>query len=70
LGLQKLKAMGIRRVVLKSDSQVIIGQVYKNSKARDLKLENILTLSKGWKLPSKDFQLKISQEGIMNKQTC
>jgi ribonuclease HI len=44
LGLQKLKAMGIRRAVLKSDSQVIIGQVDKSSKARDPKLEkNILT---------------------------
>jgi ribonuclease HI len=42
LGLQKLKAMGIRRVVLKSDSQVITGQVDKSSKARDPKLEKYL----------------------------
>jgi ribonuclease HI len=41
LGLQKLKAMGIRRAVLKSDSQVIIGHVNKSSKARDPKLEKI-----------------------------
>jgi hypothetical protein len=34
--------MGIRRVVLKSDSQVIIGHVDKSSKARDQKLEKYL----------------------------
>jgi hypothetical protein len=39
LGLWKLKAMGIRRVVLKTDSQVISGHVDKSCKARDLKLE-------------------------------
>jgi ribonuclease HI len=33
LGLRKLRAMGIRRAVLKSDSQVITGQVDKRSKA-------------------------------------
>jgi ribonuclease HI len=38
LRLQNLKAMGIRRAVLKSDSQVIIGQVDKSSKARDPKI--------------------------------
>jgi ribonuclease HI len=42
LGLRKLKAMGIRRVVLKSDSQVIIGHVDKSSKAKDPKLEKYL----------------------------
>ena len=39
LGLRKLRAMGIRRVVLKYDSQVNTGHVDKWSKARDLKLE-------------------------------
>jgi ribonuclease HI len=39
LGLQKLRTMGIRRAVLKSDSQVITGQIDKSSKARDPKLE-------------------------------
>jgi hypothetical protein len=38
LGLRKLKAMEIRRAILKSDSQVISGHVDKSSKARDLKL--------------------------------
>jgi ribonuclease HI len=42
LGLRKLKAMGIRRVILKTDSQVISGHVDKNRKARDLKLEKYL----------------------------
>jgi ribonuclease HI len=37
LGLRKLRAMGIRRAVLKSGSQVITGYVDKSSKARDLK---------------------------------
>jgi hypothetical protein len=35
LGLRKLKAMGIRRPILKTDSQVISGHVDKSSKARD-----------------------------------
>jgi ribonuclease HI len=42
LALQKIKAMGIRRAVLKSDSQVITGHVDKSSRARDPKLEKYL----------------------------
>jgi ribonuclease HI len=42
LGLQKLKAMGIRRAMLKTDSQVIPSHVDKSSKARDPKLEKYL----------------------------
>jgi ribonuclease HI len=42
LGLRKLKAMGIRRTILKSDSQIITGHVDKSSKARDTKLEKYL----------------------------
>jgi ribonuclease HI len=42
LGLRKLKAMGIRRAILKSDSQVISGHINKSSKARDPKLEKYL----------------------------
>jgi ribonuclease HI len=42
LGLWKLKAMGIRRAILKTDSQVISGHVNKSSKARDPKLEKYL----------------------------
>jgi ribonuclease HI len=42
LGLRKLWAMGIRRAILKTDSQVISGHVDKSSKARDPKLEKYL----------------------------
>jgi ribonuclease HI len=42
LGLRKLRAMGIRRAILKTDSQVISGHIDKSNKARDLKLENYL----------------------------
>jgi hypothetical protein len=42
LGLRKLKAMRIRRAILKTDSQVISGHVDKSSKARDPKLEKYL----------------------------
>jgi ribonuclease HI len=42
LGLRKLRAMGIRRAILKTDSQVISGHIDKSSKARDLKLEKYL----------------------------
>jgi hypothetical protein len=42
LGLRKLNAMGIRRAVLKTDSQVISGHIDKSCKARDPKLEKYL----------------------------
>jgi ribonuclease HI len=42
LGLRKLKAMGIRRAVLKIDSQVISGHVDKSCMVRDPKLEKYL----------------------------
>jgi ribonuclease HI len=42
LGLRKLKAMGIRRAVLKTDSQVISSHIDKSCKARDPKLEKYL----------------------------
>jgi ribonuclease HI len=42
LGLRKLKAMGIIREILKSDSQVISGHVDKSSKTRDPKLEKYM----------------------------
>jgi ribonuclease HI len=42
LGLRKLRAMGIRRAILKTDSQVIASHVDKSNKARDPKLERYL----------------------------
>jgi ribonuclease HI len=41
LGLRKLKAMGVRREILKSNSQVIIGQVDKSSKAKKLNIRKV-----------------------------
>jgi hypothetical protein len=56
LGLRMLKAMGIRRAVLKTDSQVISGHVDKSSKARDLMLEkNTWIQSEDWRLLLKGF---------------
>jgi hypothetical protein len=42
LGLRKLKALGIRRAILKFDTQLIIGHVIKSSKVMDSKLEKYL----------------------------
>jgi hypothetical protein len=39
IGLRKLKAMGVRRTILKSDSQVITSQVDKSSKVKSPGLE-------------------------------
>jgi ribonuclease HI len=44
LGLRKLRAMGIRKAILKTDSQVISGHVDKSSRARDPKLERYLDI--------------------------
>ena len=70
LGLQKLKTVGIRRAILKSDSQVITGHVDKSSKVKDPKLEKYLDTVRRMEASFKGFSVKISQEGIMNKQTC
>jgi ribonuclease HI len=72
LGLRKLKAMGIRRAILKTDSQVISGHIDKSSKARDPKLEKYLdTVRRLFKnILSKDFLLRIFQEGKMSMLIC
>jgi ribonuclease HI len=44
LGFPKLRAMGIRRAILKTDSQVISGHIDKSSKAKDPKLEKYLDI--------------------------
>jgi ribonuclease HI len=44
LELRKLKTMGIRRAILKSDSQVITGHIDKSNKASDPKLEKYLDI--------------------------
>jgi hypothetical protein len=57
LGLRKLKAMEVRRAILKSDSQVITGQVDKSSNTKNSTLEKYLDkMSEEWRLPSKGSQ--------------
>jgi hypothetical protein len=50
--------MGIRRAILKIDSQVISGHIDKSSKARNPKLEKISIQFEGWRLLSKVFSVK------------
>jgi ribonuclease HI len=58
LGLRKLKAMGIRRAILKTDSQVISGHVDKSSKARDMKLEKYLNVVRRLEASFEGFSVK------------
>jgi ribonuclease HI len=58
LGLQKLRAMGIRRAIQKTDSQVISGHVDKSSKARDPKLEKYLDTVRRLKASFEGFSVK------------
>jgi hypothetical protein len=63
LGLQKFKAMGIRRAILKSDSQVISGHVDKSSKARDPKLEKYLDTVRRMEASFEGFSVKTILRG-------
>jgi ribonuclease HI len=58
LGLRKLKAMGIRRAILKSDPQVISGHIDKISKARDPKLEKYLDAVQRMEASFEGFSVK------------
>jgi ribonuclease HI len=58
LGLRKLKAMGIRRAVLKSDSQVMTGHINKSSKARDPKLKKYLDIVRRMEASFEGFSVK------------
>jgi ribonuclease HI len=58
LGLRKLKAMGIRRATLKSDSQVITSHIDKRSKARDPKLEKYLDIVRRMEASFEGFSVK------------
>jgi ribonuclease HI len=58
LGLRKLKAMGLRRAVLKTDSQVISGHIDKSCKARDLKLEKYLDIVRRLEASFEGFSVK------------
>jgi ribonuclease HI len=58
LGPRKLRAMGIRRAILKTDSQVISGHIDKSSKARDSKLEKYLDTFQRLEASFKGFSVK------------
>jgi ribonuclease HI len=45
LGLRKAKAMGIRRLVIKTGSQIVTGHIEKNYKARDPRISKIHAIS-------------------------
>jgi ribonuclease HI len=58
LGLRKLKTMGIRRAILKFDSQVITTHIDKSSKARDPKLEKYLDTVRRMEASFEGFSVK------------
>jgi ribonuclease HI len=58
LGLRKLRAMGIRRAILKTDSQVIAVHVDKSSKAQDPKLEKYLDAVRRFESSFEGFSVK------------
>jgi hypothetical protein len=60
--------MGIRRAILKTDSQVISGHVDKSSKARDPKLEKYLDTVQRLEASFKGFFVKNIPRGEMSMQ--
>jgi ribonuclease HI len=64
LGLRKLNAMGIRRAVLKTDSQVISGHIDKSCKARDPKLEKYLDTVRRLEASFEGFSVKNIPRGV------
>jgi ribonuclease HI len=58
LGLRKLRAMGIRRAILKTDYQVISGHVDKSSKTRNPKLEKYLDTVRRLEASFEGFSVK------------
>jgi ribonuclease HI len=68
LRLRKPKAMGIRRAILMSNSQVITGHVEKSSRARDPKLEKYLDKVRSIVPSFKGFSIKNIPRGD-NEQT-
>jgi ribonuclease HI len=63
LGLRKLRAMGIRRAILKTDSQFIAGHVDKSNRARDPKLEKYLDAVRRLEASFEVFSVKNSPRG-------
>jgi ribonuclease HI len=70
LGLRKLRAMAIRRAVLKTDSQVIAGHVDKSSRARDPKLEKYLDAVRRLEASFERFSVKSIPRGEMSMLIC
>jgi ribonuclease HI len=58
LRFRKLRAMGIRKASLKTDSQVISGDIDKSSKARDPKLEKYLDTVRRLEASFEGFSVK------------
>jgi ribonuclease HI len=58
LGLRKLRAKGIRRAIIKIDSQVISGHVDKSSRARDPKLQKYLDTVRRLEASFEGFSVK------------
>jgi ribonuclease HI len=58
LGLRKLRAMVIRRAIVKTDSQVISSHVDKSSKARDPKLKRYLDTVQSLEASFEGFSVK------------
>jgi ribonuclease HI len=58
LRFRKLRAMGIRKASLKTDSQVISGDIDKSSKARDPKLEKYLDTVRRLETSFEGFSVK------------
>ena len=70
LGLRKLKAMGIRRAILKTDSQVVSGHIDKSCKAKDPKLEKYLDMVRRVEASFEGFSVKNIPRGKMSMPIC
>ena len=58
LGLRKARAMGIQRLIIKIDSQVVAGHIEKDYKARDLELVKYLQFLRDQEKYFKGFTVK------------
>jgi ribonuclease HI len=70
LGLRKLKAMGIRRAVLKPTLKLFLVMLTRVARQEIRSLKNTWTQFKGLKLLSRDFLLRIFQEEKMSMLIC
>jgi ribonuclease HI len=69
LGLRKAKAMGIQRLVIKTDSQIVAGHIEKDYKARDPELAKYLQFLRDQEKHFEGFKSKTSQEMTIQMQT-